>query len=492
MYLRYFKGGNMLSHQQELTGTINQFKSVLLASLLVGVSSSAFAACPDDFPEAPALSPSIEHSDIVEHKIKFDDLLKKGEELFVAKFNTCDGQGRPATTGAGNKRIADQPAFIRTSAPESNSCSGCHAQPRDGGSGDIVANVFVLAQALDPVTVSVSGEFSNSRNTLGMFGAGPIEMLAREMTVDLQSQAAGLTDGVHTLSSKGVNFDIRVEAGVVVESWGIDTDLVVKPFHQAGVVISLREFTVNAMNHHHGMQAEERFDLNPAKGMDPDFDEDGVERELTVGDITAATLFQAALGTPRQVIPKSPEKRLSVKRGSKVFNDIGCASCHVPKMVLNSRFFEEPNPFNPPGTFSDTSKTFKFDMTRSGEFPRLKRTGKKGAVVEAYTDLKRHNLCDPVDEPDAIRFFCNEQLDQGRPEQDGRPGREFFLTRKLWDVGNSAPYGHRGDITTLTEAILYHGGEARITRDNFDGLEKADKVAIIDFLQSLQVVPPRK
>jgi hypothetical protein len=41
-----------------------------------------------------------------------------------------------------------------------------------------VANVFVLAQAKDPVTFSVGPEDSNERNTLGMFGSGAIEMLA--------------------------------------------------------------------------------------------------------------------------------------------------------------------------------------------------------------------------------------------------------------------------------------------------------------------------
>jgi len=485
----------MKSHSNQCSSNkSNLFLTLLKPVVLVCLfySGNALASCGPDFPEPGVLSPAFEHDDIVDGDYTFKEIFEKGRELFVAKFNICDGQGRPATTGTGNKRIADQPDFIRTSAPESNSCSGCHAQPRDGGAGDIVANVFVLAQALDPVTFSTSGEFSNERNTLGMFGAGPIEMLAREMTAELQAQASVLPDGMHTLSTKGVNFDIKKEGGVVTQSWGIDSDLVIKPFHQAGVVTSIREFTVNAMNHHHGMQAEERFDLNPAKGNDPDFDEDGVERELTIGDMTAASIFQAALGTPVQVMPQGKEARMEVKKGEMLFNDIGCAGCHVPQMELDSRIFSEPNPYNPAGTFSDTTQTISFDMTKMGEFPRVKKHGKNGAVIRAYTDLKRHNLCDAEDQADAIRFFCNEQLDQGRPEQDGRPGREFFLTRKLWDVGSSAPYGHRGDITTITEAILYHGGEGRDSRDNFDGLTTEDKAAIINFLKSLQVVEPKK
>src|SRR5262249_58838223 len=80
---------------------------------------------------------------------------------------------------------AKQPAFIRTSGPEANSCLGCHSDPRSGGAGDFVANVFVLAQERDPVVMTLDVRDSNERNTLGMMGAGPIEMLAREMSAEL-------------------------------------------------------------------------------------------------------------------------------------------------------------------------------------------------------------------------------------------------------------------------------------------------------------------
>jgi cytochrome c peroxidase len=468
-------------------------KVVLPVLLCIPLTAHAHEphVCGDDLPDAAVLSGHLEHADIVAGEVEFSELLAAGRELFVAQFNVCDGQGRPAATGTGEKRVADEPDFIRTSSPEANSCHGCHAQPRAGGGGDFVANVFVLAQALDPVTESVSSEFSNERNTLGMFGSGAIDMLAREMSTDLQAQAADLADGTHTLTTKGVGFEVTIAGGEVVASRGVDTDLVVKPFHQAGAVISVREFTVNAYNHHHGMQAEERFDLNPAKGWEQDFDEDGVERELTVGDITAATVFQAALGVPGRALPRDPAERRAAREGEMLFGEVGCASCHRPTMNLTSRHYVEPNPFNPPGTFSDTNQSMSFDLTRDGERPRLERTRDGGALVRAYTDLRRHNLCDPPDRPDAIRFFCNEQLAQGRPDQDGRPGAEFFITRKLWDVGNSAPYGHRGDITTIAEAILFHGGEARAARDRFVDLPSQDQKAVVSFLKTLQVLPDK-
>ncbi|HNB54831.1 MAG TPA: di-heme oxidoredictase family protein, partial [Anaerolineales bacterium] len=399
----------------------------------------------------------------------------------------------PATTGGGLKREPDEPAFSRISAPDSNACAGCHNQPRSGGGGDIVANVFVLAQTLDPITHSDEPEFSNFRNTLGMFGSGAIEMLSREMTADLltiktqtlyQAQRTG-QPVTAALETKGISFGtITANPDGSVDTancLGIDHDLVVKPFHQAGRVVSLREFSNSAMNHHHGIQSEERFDLNPEAGID--FDEDGIAHELSIGDITAVAIYQAALGVPGQVLPDDKAGQQMVKDGEQLFSAIGCASCHVPEMKLSSPLFVEPNPYNPPGNWSDQAQSFSFDMTTTGEGPYLEQDG-AGAVLRAYTDLKRHNLCDAE-----INHYCNEQLSQGRPDQQGEPGAFFFLTRKLWDVGNSAPYGHVGDLTTLTEAILVHGGEARTSRDAFVALSADDQEAIVRFLKTLQVLP---
>ena len=60
---------------------------------------------------------------------------------------------------------------------------------------------------------------------------------------------------------------------------------------------------------------------------------------------------------------------------------------------------------------------------------------------------------------------------------------------------NTAPYGHRGDLTTITEAILHHAGEARPTRERFEALSKDQQAEIVEFLRQLQILPngsPRK
>jgi len=201
--------------------------------------------------ERPAVLNHLEQQAIGSGQYGLRDLVASGQALFNARFNLLDGQGRPESTGTGAPRAPGQPAFIRTSAPESNSCAGCHAQPRSGGAGDFVANVFVLAQALDPVTDSVDGTFSNERNTLGMFGSGAIEMLAREMSVDLiaireaarekaQKANAAVTQ---PLLSKGVSFgSITVLPDGRVDPGGIEGEEAVgvgDPVREAGVGVGV-------------------------------------------------------------------------------------------------------------------------------------------------------------------------------------------------------------------------------------------------------------
>jgi di-heme oxidoreductase (putative peroxidase) len=468
------------------------FMMALALPLLLAADPPDSGADPD-IGDGPAIKAHVSEADCESGALTLNDIIAKGHDLFVAKFNTFDGEGRPGATGNGtpSSRVAGSaPGFIRTSAPDSNSCAGCHNDPRLGGAGDFVANVFVLAQVRDPVTDSVAADFSDERNTLGMMGSGPIEMLAREMTVDLRAirdaAAAGAktqgTSVTRDLVTKGVRFgritarpDGTFDSGDVR---GVNTDLVVRPFHQKGVVVSLREFTVNAYNHHHGMEAVERF--GKARTGTDDFDGDGVPDELTVGDITAATLFQATLNTPGRVVPRDLRKAAAIERGEATFEAIGCADCHRPSLILNNPVFSEPNPFNPSGTLrpEDVGRPVTFDLTRQGQLPRPERLVDGRAVIRAYTDLKRHDLCDAD-----IDHFCNERV-----VQSGVSTREF-LTRKLWDVGNSAPYGHRGDLTTITEAILAHGGEGRPSRDAFVALPKERRDQLVEFLKSLQVLP---
>src|SRR3989441_12172468 len=105
-----------------------------------------------------------------------------------------------------------------------------------------------------------------------------MEMLGRQMTADLQAIRNTIgPGGTRALVTKGVSFgtlrrrldgtwDTSAVEGLPAPSLAsADAShpprLVILPFHQAGAVVSLRQVTNNAFNHHHGIQAGARFGL---------------------------------------------------------------------------------------------------------------------------------------------------------------------------------------------------------------------------------------
>jgi hypothetical protein len=105
--------------------------------------------------------------------------------------------------------------------------------------------------------------------------------------------------------------------------------LLIRPWHQAGKSVSLRDFTNTSFNHHHGIQSTERF------GANTDLDGDGFSNELTRTDVTAASIFQAAMAVPGQVIPNNPTITQAIMRGQRNFTSFGCTSYHVPSLPLS-------------------------------------------------------------------------------------------------------------------------------------------------------------
>ncbi|MPZ17284.1 MAG: thiol oxidoreductase [Luteitalea sp.] len=453
-------------------------------------------------------------------------LIEFGEQLFRANWTIQEGAGRPLVKGTGaplsdpTRPLVFPRNFNRVSAPDANGCAGCHNAPfgMAGGGGDVVANVFVLGQRFDFAmfdtndgtttgsSVDESGKqttlqsVANSRATLGMFGSGFIEMLARQVSIDLQRiRDATPPGGSSHLTSKGISYgvisrhpdgswDTTAVEGLPAASLATSgpdepPSLLIRPFHQAGNVVSLRQFTVTAFNHHHGMQATERF----GDGADPDGD--AFVNELTRADITAATIFQATMAVPGRVIPRDRAIEAAVALGEERFEAIGCATCHRPSLPLDDEgwIFTEPNPFNPDDTVGPgDAPTLSVDLT-DPRLPQPRLRPVRGVVhVPAYTDLKLHDICDGPEDPNI------EPLDMNQPHGSAGffEGNRLFLTRKLWGAANEPPYFHHGQYTTLREAVLAHGGEAAGTRALFKALPPNEQDALIEFLKTLQVLPP--
>lgn len=451
------------------------------------------------------------------------ELIEHGRLLFEANWTIQEGGGRPQTKGVGAPLSDPSSPLVfprnmnRVSAPDANSCAGCHNVPRSGGGGDHVANVFVLGQRFDFATfdgedtvptrgaVDEDGvpvqlqSIANERNTLGMFGSGYIEMLARQITEDLIAIRDTIAPGDSAaLTSKGISYGTLARQGdgswetsgveglpatsLITTGADAPPSLIIRPFHQAGAVVSLREFSNNAFNHHHGVQSTERF------GEDTDPDEDGFSNELTVADITAVTIFQAQLAVPGRVIPNDQKIEAAVLLGEELFVDIGCGSCHILELPLDNQgwIFTEPSPFNPEGNLQvDEVPILAIDLAeKSLDQPRLQPVD--GVVmVPAFTDLKLHDITSGPEDPN------REPLDmlQAAGTVEFFAGNAHFLTRKLWGVGNEPPFFHHGKYNTLREAVEAHHGEAEEANQNWQALTERERDAVIEFLKTLQVLP---
>jgi len=68
--------------------------------------------------------------------------------------------------------------------------------------------------------------------------------------------------------------------------------------------------------------------------------------------------------------------------------------------------------------------------------------------------------------------------------------QKVFLTRPLWGVGSSGPYGHDGRSMSLDDVILRHGGESQASRNAYAKLSGPDSDALQKFLNSLILFPP--
>ncbi len=131
----------------------------------------------------------------------------------------------------------------------------------------------------------------------------------------------------------------------------------------------------------------------------------------------------------------------SVRAGAVEFERIGCAACHTPTQRSGS---------DPVAALAD--QTF-----------------------HPYTDLLLHDLGD--------------RLADGRPEFLAS-GREW-RTAPLWglsrreEVTGSPTLLHDGRARSVTEAILWHGGEGRGARLAFERLSHSDRRDLLAFLDTL-------
>jgi CxxC motif-containing protein (DUF1111 family) len=163
---------------------------------------------------------------------------------------------------------------------------------------------------------------------------------------------------------------------------------------------------------------------------------DGTEVSAEMMDLV---LFYARnLAVPARRAVDTPE----VLYGKSLFYGAGCIGCHTPKFATR---------------------------------PDYAVSALSGQLIWPYSDLLLHDM--------------GEELADHRPEGEAN-GREW-RTAPLWGIGQTMAVSghtyflHDGRARNLSEAILWHGGEAQAARDMFVAMPKADRDALLAFLNAL-------
>lgn len=410
--------------------------------------------------------------------------IRRGRQLFQRKFRRVVGQGPGEGDGAGDLNLDGA-----IGAGLSDSCAACHGRPR--GSAGLGGNV-----ATRP----------DSRDAPHLFGLGLKEMLADEITADLRRIRQGAIDRARqtghsvtvSLGSKGIRYGtITAEPSGRVDTSrleGIDADLRVRPFFAEGGTISIREFVVGALHKEMGLECNDP-DLAHASagervttpsGMVLDGSEDKIDPPPPPDAITGQYEIDPALVDHIEFYllnyfkPGLGRQNSTTERGRRLFNSLGCASCHVPNLRINHdrRVADVTTLYDPAqGIFNKlfaTAGTLVSVIDDGKGLPPLKQPlGGPFLVENIYTDFKRHNL--------GPNFY--------ERNYDGTL-RKTFLTRALWGAGSKIVFGHDGRSISLEEVILRHGGEAQAARDGYALLPELEAEALQSFLKSLVLFPP--
>ena len=416
--------------------------------------------------------------------------IRRGRQLFMRKFTQAQGQGPRFLDG-----IGDIVKFPGLGAGSGDSCAICHGRPRGsaGFGGDVATR-------------------PDSRDSPHLFGLGLREMLADEITADLRAiRAKALAKAqsskktvTRELVSKGISYGSitanqngSFDTSQVV---GVNPDLRVRPFFAQGGTISIREFLVGAARNEMGIEAVDpdldyaskggvfttpagmvldgridQIEAPPTANPNADPDGDGVMNEMPESLVDFMEFYLLNYFTPTQY-----EQTHKTEKGSSLFMTLGCGKCHIPDLQIDHdrRVANVDTVFDPVnGIFNNlfaTATTTFITQDDGRGFPLLKLPALKPFLVKnIFTDFKRHDL--------GPSFY--------ERNYDGKFQKEF-LTRPLWGVGSTSPYGHDGRSINLTEVILRHGGEAQSASDAFAGLNVNQESDLLAFLNGLVLFPP--
>ena len=340
------------------------------------------------------------------------------------------------------------PIFVSTS------CGGCHAGDGKGHpsttltrfgrmesngfnhllefGGPQLQNRAIKGYAVEEIPVEATGitnMVAPAVTGLGLLAAVPDQTLLD--LVDIQKSSGKVSGEVQYLSPpdffKAQSFHIPNTDGMYIGRFG----------KKSGAIDLLMQ-TVGAYKEDMGVTSD--FDMeDPINFAISNINTDPVpDPEVSAATVQNVVFYLQTLKPP---LPRNQGDPL-VQSGKQLFENIGCANCHLPTLKTG---FSHIEPLS--------NKTF-----------------------HPYTDLLMHDM--------------GPQLDDGWIQSSEQSGE--WRTPPLWGLGLSADSQggsvhllHDGRAKSIEQAIFLHGGEAESSKESFEQLNQANKNEIIAFLRSL-------
>jgi CxxC motif-containing protein (DUF1111 family) len=151
-------------------------------------------------------------------------------------------------------------------------------------------------------------------------------------------------------------------------------------------------------------------------------------------------------------VPAAAHDELS-QQGEAIFARLGCSACHTPAFTIRL----------PSNNFS------------SDEAQKYLNTEIAAETIYPYSDLLLHDMGDGL---------ADQQPSDNTPANEWR-------TAPLWGLGIRTKNSHNtrllhdGRAGSITEAILWHGGEADASKTSFSLLSHPEHTALLHFLKAL-------
>ena len=329
-------------------------------------------------------------------------------------------------------------------------CAECHSNPVIGGNAQISelrAGYFdgkrfiehpggslIHARAIDAAIQErlLDGyDVRTFRMAPSLLGAGFIEAIPSQTLTDIASNQPSLSAG-------------RIAGQLIkVPVFEADNALRAGRFGWKNQHASLISFAADAYLNEMGITSplQPTENTSMGRGMEafdevPDPEDDGEDIEIF------ARFMRATKAPPRDAeLAATPE----AQAGEGIFEQIGCAICHVPTIVTA-----------PPGT-----------VINAGAFQVPEALGDK--IIHPFSDFLLHDV----------------GTGDGIVQSGGQETRNKIRTAPLWGLRTRSRFMHDGLSLTLTDAILRHADEALDVIDQFQALTAADKEQLLAFLQSL-------